>query len=358
MIRSLVLALVITVLAAAWMLTGSVTRSGDTAPALPAAEPAEAKPMPVRTSILRAEPFTPFIAVTGRTEANRKIEIRAETDGRVVEVTTPKGSHVKAGTIIARLAIEERVARLAEATALNAQRALEFEAASELARKNFRSDTQVATAKAQYDAAKAMVERMKVDLERTNIRVPFTGILDRRDVEIGSYLRAGDHIATLIDIDPVLAVAHLVERDAITVRPGARGRVRLVDGTAVEGTIRFVAAAADERTRTFRVELELANPDFRTRDGTTAEVILPQPAIMAHRISSALLSLGDDGRIGIKTVEAGIVRFVPVKIVGSGAAGTWVTGMPAEAQVILVGHEFVSAGQKVSTQALSGASQP
>jgi len=66
--------------------------------------------------------------------------------------------------------------------------------------------------------------------------------------------------------------------------------------------IRFIATAADPATRTFRVELEVANPDRTLRDGVTAEVGFPTSSVPAHFVSPALLTLYDAGVVGVRII--------------------------------------------------------
>ena len=112
--------------------------------------------------------------------------------------------------------------------------------------------------------------------------------------------------------------------------------------------IRFIAAVADNETRSFRVELEIPNPDHRMRSGLTGELTLPQSPIRAHVVSPAVLTLADTGQIGVRDVDsADIVRFVPIKILSDSTEGLWVSGLKDGQRLIVVGHEYVKAGQKV-----------
>ena len=85
--------------------------------------------------------------------------------------------------------------------------------------------------------------------------------------------------------------------------------------------------------------------------GITAQVgdVVPVGQTMAHRLSPALLSLADDGTVGVKLVsEDGIVSFAPVSLVGNTPDGAvFVTGLPERVTVISVGQDYVGAGQKV-----------
>jgi multidrug efflux system membrane fusion protein len=251
--------------------------------------------------------------------------------------------------VLLRLAIEDRQAMLDEARAMLRQRQIEYDASKELQTKGFRSETSMAAAAAELDAAQAAVKQMEIDLERTTIVAPFEGVLGWERVELGDYVSAGDAVATVVDLDPLLVVGFASEREVAALQPGAPGSARLVDGSMVEGRLSFVAPQADAQTRTYRFELEVPNPDGRIRAGLSAEVAIPVEEMMAHVLSPAVLTLADNGTLGVKIVGAdNRVAFVPVQIVGESEQGIWVTGLPTEVTLITVGQEFVVTGQEVA----------
>jgi len=308
---------------------------------------AEPALMTVRARTLEAEPYISELVMQGRTQALRTVELRAQIDGRVEAVPADKGARVREGDVICRFAVEDRQARLDEARALAAQRSLELAAAEELAAGGHRSRTQVASARALHDAARAQVTQMEVLLTHTEIRAPFDGVIDQRPAEIGDYLVKGNSCATILDLDPYLIVAEVSERRVGGLAVGTPGRARLVDGTSVEGVIRYVSASAHPETRTYRIELEVANPEMNLRDGMTAELRIPMDERRAHAVPPSALVLGDDGRIGVRLVEDGTVRFRSVEIIGDDSRGLWVEGLEEGATLIVVGHQFVIDGERV-----------
>ncbi len=86
----------------------------------------------------------------GHTEAIRKVDVKAETYGRVIELKVEKGDRVEKGAVLARLSPEDRPARLAEAKALRDQRKIEYQASDRLSKKGYRAETQLAGAKAAH----------------------------------------------------------------------------------------------------------------------------------------------------------------------------------------------------------------
>ena len=189
---------------------------------------------------------------------------------------------------------------------------------------------------------------MEIEIEDTVIRAPFEGVLDSRAVEIGDFLEIGDPVATVVDLDPCLIVAQVSERDIGAVELGAPGTAELVTGQTVAGSIRYVSRVSDPVTRTFRVELEVPNPAREIVHGVTAELHLPIAETRAHFVSPAVLTLADDGTIGVKSVdETDTVRFRPVEIVRDTAEGVWLGGLPERFRLIIVGQEFVHDGMQV-----------
>ena len=329
-----------------WLLSGvfvsTEPEAGDTAAVI------EQPLTNVRATVLDARPYISTVVIRGRTEAIRKVDLRSEIDAQVVALPVEKGGRVKKGDIVCRLSVDDRQARLDEAEALAKQRELEANAAQRLAEKGHRSATQTAAAMAQYDAAKAQVAQIEVELENTAIRAPFAGVINSRPAEIGAYLQGGDICATLVEEDPMLVVGDVSEQDVAALAIGNAGQVQLATGQLLEGKIRFISSVANELTRTFRVELVVPNSDRSLRDGITAVTSIAVSQTMAHLLSPAFLALDDSGTVGVRILNGSdTVAFKPVKIIGDGAEGVWVVGLDDQETVITVGHEFVRAGQRV-----------
>ncbi len=348
--RSIVIASLLGLAAVGWIASGQIGHS-DSGPEVqkpPANLEASANVASVRVRKQTATPYRVDVVLRGSTEAVRKVNVKAETFGRVVELNAQRGGSVESGEVMVRLSPEERPAMLDEARALYEQRRIEYEAARKLSKKGFRAETQLAASKADLEAAGAAVQRAKVALENIVIRAPFDGFVDERMVEIGDFIDKGDPITKVVDLDPILIVTQINERSIKQLSVGEPGYARLITGDEVEGKIRFVSAVADPQTRTFRVEIEVPNPDLKIPDGLSADVRLPLQEISAHLVSPAILSLTDSGEVGVKVVDKdNLVTFIPASIVANGATGVWLSGLPDEITLITVGQEFVTDGQEV-----------
>ncbi|MGF1626054.1 MAG: efflux RND transporter periplasmic adaptor subunit [Alphaproteobacteria bacterium] len=348
-----IIAIGIAVAAVAWMGSGMLMDA-------PAPDPAEgvesgggatepAGRFEVRVANLVAEPFVQETALLGHTQANRVVQIASEIDGMVAEVLVEDGTWVEAGAPLIRLQVNDLEARVDEAQALVEQRRIEYNAAAQLGQSGYSARTTVATASANLNAAQAMLTAARQQLARTEIAAPFAGVINKREVELGGYVRAGDPVATLVDLDPIVVVVHVTERQVGDVHVGAVAHASLLGGGTVDGVVRYVSAMAEGATRTFRVDIEVENPDGRIVDGLTADVRVPGRQVLAHRISPAVIALADDGTIGVRIVgEGDTVEFVPIALLEDTTDGIWVDGLPEQVTLITVGQEYVSAGQVVA----------
>ncbi|MCF8483161.1 MAG: efflux RND transporter periplasmic adaptor subunit [Rhodospirillum sp.] len=302
----------------------------------------------VRVQESEAQDRIRTLVVLGRTRANRTVDIRAETDGRVAALTAERGQPVKEGQALLHLDPADRQARLDEARALLEQRQLQYDASEKLQRRDFTSRVSLAEAKANLGAAKSQVAARALDLTRTRITAPFDGLLNDHAVEVGDYVQAGDKVATVVDLDPLLVRGHVTEQEVVGLEAGREGTAVLVDGRELKGRVRYVGAVAVPATRTFPVDLEIPNPGAQLPEGITGELRLPLASVRAHLVSPAVLALDDDGRVGVKYVDDDDrVAFTPVRIAGDGAEGFWVADLPDKLSIITIGQAFVSVGQKV-----------
>ena len=332
------------------------------------------------------------VILRGRTEAARQVELRSETSGQIISEPLRKGAFVEANELLCQLdsgtrnislsdadarlreaaaRIPEAEARLAEARARLIEAEINDNAAARLSEDGFASETRVAQTTAAVEAARAGVQAAETgvesaragvqsaeagvasarnELEKLEIRAPFSGILETDTAEIGSLLQPGSLCATVIQLNPVKLVAFVPETEVNRISLGAPARARLAaGGLEVTGTVNFLSRSADETTRTFRVEIEVANPDLTIRDGQTTEIAISSAGARAHLLPPSALTLNEEGLLGLRTVtEDGMVEFAPVTVMRDTTQGIWLTGLPDTANVIVVGQEFVTAGVKVA----------
>ncbi|HEY8571045.1 efflux RND transporter periplasmic adaptor subunit [Phenylobacterium sp.] len=287
------------------------------------------------------------VVLRGRTESARTVVVRSETAGVVAQAPAREGSFVRAGTVLCRLSVDARQATLDQARAQLRSRQLQRQAAQELAQKGYRSQTQVLEAQAALDLAQAGVRQAEIALNQVNIRAPFSGVFDKRDAEIGTYLAPGQPCGTMIELNPLLVVGDVPETEAARLRVGSPATARLVDGRMLSGQVRYVAQDADPQTRTYHIEVAVQNPSMQVRSGLSAEVRVGAGAGPAHLVPISALVLDTAGRQGVRYLVGDRVAFAPVTIQEETPQGVWVSGLAGPVRVITVGQSYVADGQKV-----------
>lgn len=315
------------------------------------APPAAAAPAAIATVqvITAPETLRPYdVAMRGRTESARSVQVRSETAGVVSAVPAREGSLVAKGAVLCRLSVDARQAAVDQAKAALRARQLTQQASVELAAKGYRSQTQVLQDQANMDAAAAALRQAEIQLEQVNIRAPFAGIFDKRDAEIGNYLAPGQPCGTVIELNPILIVGDVPETEASKIRVGAPARATLVSGQVLTGRVRYIAREADPQTRTYHVEITAPNAAMGARSGLSADIRVNAGSGPAHLAPVSTLVLDAAGRQGIRYVTAdNRVAFAPVTVLEETPQGIWISGLTGSVRVITVGQSYVGEGQKV-----------
>ena len=355
MSRSVIAALVLLIVVSAWIGSGFLSDSQDASSAATsqsqddAASPAKLPTVQVQQ--VTASSVDRILNLMGVTAANREVRVPGQTKGTIARLNVESGVMVNQGALLAEIDIGDRYARAEEARAMVTLRQSEYDAAVKLAEKNLQSPTDLTRAQTNLDAARAGLATAELEISRTKIRAPFSGVVEERFVEIGDYVDIGQSIVHLLDLSKIKVLGQVSERDVGRVRVGMPATLTFVEGQTIVGEVTFVSQSSDSATRTFGIEVTAVNQEGKIASGMTARISLNLGQAQAHRLSPAVLTLDDEGRIGVKIVDQNdLVQFMPVELITDSPDGMWLAGLPMRADLITVGHEFVSAGQRVAVR--------
>ena len=283
------------ILAIGWMLSGILSDQGFEAKTKTTLETISSVTVLNSTALDKAKK----IKVSGTTEADRLIKIRAEASGTVVSRPVKQGQFVKKDQLICQL----------------------------------------------YNAGRSSYPK---------VNAPFDGYLETFSVKEGDYLNTGAVCATIIDPAPMRLIGEVSEKEINFVKVGAKAGAELISGKKVEGVVSFVSTSANKGTRSFRVEIDVKNSDRSIRDGVSAQIEIEGDTILAHRISPSILMLGEAGELGIRTVnEENQVEFKKIEILEDSLEGIWISGLPRNIRIITIGQEYVFQGQIVNVKEIS-----
>lgn len=343
---SIGLSFLVLALLVVWMATGNVREARDEAPEAP---PEQEKGVPsVQVDMLRDRPYEPALMVQGQLEPWRSVAIGARVAGTVEELMVEQGDRIAEGDALLRLSEDGRGTAVEQWQARLRKLEADLSAARRLRARDLSSESEVLTLQSELSAARAELAQARLAMDNLTPRAPFDGTVNRRDVDLGDLVQVGSPLLELVRIDRLKATGQIPQQSVSNVEDGQKVTIRTLDGETLEGQVSFVASAADRQTRSFAVEVTVENPERKRVAGGSATLRILLPEVRAMFISPAYLSLGEDGRPGVRYVgENNEVVFTTVKLLNVTTEGAWVTGLPEEIQLITRGAGFVSIGQQV-----------
>lgn len=266
----------------------------------------------------------------GSLTASQEVTLRSETEGRVVEIAFQEGRPVHQGMVLVRLdasKVEASIANLqAQLSELNARLEnklrtlernrplLEKRLISRLQFDNL--ETEIAETRAQLEQARANLTLEQVRLADTLIRAPFDGVAGVRTLSPGDYLKEGDPVVTVVDLDPLEISFRVPEKfkPKFSLDQTVNLQVAPYPGQLFSGHISFIAPGVDEATRTFQVKARVANDDHLLSPGLFARATVVTDSF-ANAITVPWESIiQTEQETYLYIVEDEVARKVPVRL--------------------------------------------
>jgi RND family efflux transporter MFP subunit len=261
------------------------------------------EPAPVAARVLNLEPrpFAATVAVTGTLVSPARVEVKAETTGRLLRFDKEEGAWVAAGEVVAQANSEATRLSLRQAetgvtvaqAALDRARLIEQHSRTELdrARNLLKSGgitdkdlkaaelserdarAQVAVAQAQLEQARAAIDLAHKQVRDSDIKSPISGQIQKKYATKGAYVEPATPVFQVVDNGRLELEAPVATIDLASVRNGqnVRFRVNSYPGTTFEGTIIETNPAVEADTRSAKVRIRVANSGGRLKAGMFAE---------------------------------------------------------------------------------------
>ncbi len=230
--------------------------------------------VPVITTVVQRAPFRDSLQALGTARSNESVRLTANRTEMVTAVHFEDGQEVEAGDLLIELEVAEEVAGLAEAQALLAERHAAHARAEELFQQNIAPQSEIDTAMALLDAARARVRMLEAAIKDHEVRAPFRGQLGLRNVSVGALLQGSTEIATLDDLSEVKVDFTIPETwlSAVLVGMPITARTDAWPGRTFAGVVSAIDTRLDRRTRSATVRARVPNPDRLLRPGMLIKV--------------------------------------------------------------------------------------
>lgn len=327
-----------------WMASGLF---GNKDTASPQEEP-ETSLMRVEINTLAVESMDREISLQGQLEPVQHLFLKAQTSGTLERFMVEKGDRVEQGQPLLALDLAGRENTLAEAEARVKTARSEQKAAESLRQQRLQSQLQLEQTEASLETALALLASVELDIANTTITAPFSAVVNDLPTDLGSLVERGDVVAELVDDSAFNVSAQASQQSLSSLKIGQAVTVELITGEVLPGELTYISSIADAQTRSFNVEARVKNTTGTIAAGVSASMHIPVEQVSATFVSPSAMSLGEDGELGIKAVdENNTVVFLPIKLVSTSLDGAWVSGIPANTNVITMGQGFVNVGEVV-----------
>lgn len=218
-------------------------------------------------------------------QSSKNIEIRAQEKGFLEKIFVDEGQFVHAGQPMFQIMPQILQAEVMKAKAEVEQSIIELENASKLATNNVVSRNEQRMAKAKLDAARAELKLAQTKLSFTTIKAPFSGIINRIPLKLGSLIDEGDLLTSLSDNSGIYAYFNLSEPEYLNYQTHSAERqnneVTLVMANGElfpeKGVIQNIEGEFDSETGNIAFRAKFPNPNQLLRNGETGKIkmILP-----------------------------------------------------------------------------------
>ncbi|RKE88955.1 membrane fusion protein (multidrug efflux system) [Epilithonimonas arachidiradicis] len=291
--------------------------------------------------------------------SQKNIEIRAQEKGFLEKVFVDEGQHVQAGQVLFRIMPQLYQADVLKAKAEVAQAEIELQNSSTLANNNVVSINEKRMAKAKLDAAKAELNLAQTHLSFTTIKAPFSGIIDRLPLKLGSLVDEGDLLTSLSDNGGIYAYFNVSEPEYLNyqMHSAERGNnlVSLVMANGEtfpdKGIIETIEGEFDNETGNIAFRAKFPNSNQLLRNGETGKIqmtlplknalIIPQKATYEIQDQKYVFVVGKDGVARSKNIKVAY-ELPDIYVVSE--------GLNPDDKILLEGVQKVKDDQKVETK--------
>ena len=322
----------------------------------------EMPPMPVEAAAVTRRTITDQFTAVGTLDAIKAIQVVAETDGKVMELPFQEGSYVQAGELIAQIDDVQLRAERDMAAAVLDQARVTFDRVQGLVTQNLAAKQELDNASAAYKVAEANLALAQARLDKTSVLAPFAGSIGAKRVSVGEYLRTGDPITDLAQLDDLKAIFSAPERYLSLLRKGSAVTVTspAFPDAKIEGQINVIEPVVDSSTRAVRIVARVPNRDRILRPGMSVNVsvllsqregalVVPSEAVFAEGNQLFVFAIGADGVVAKTAVELGSRTASDVEVKG---------GLSEGQQIVKAGHQKLFPGAKVFVAGAPGAMPP
>ncbi|MCX7797636.1 MAG: efflux RND transporter periplasmic adaptor subunit [Melioribacter sp.] len=243
-------------------------KKNETKPSNPRFQELTVKALIVKPGFLQNKIFS-----NGTLMSNEEVELRTEISGKITQILFEEGKHVKKGELLVKINDAELQATLKKNKSRETLARDKEYRYRQLLEKNLTSQQEYDVALEELNSVLADIEYTQAQIQKTEVRAPFDGIVGLRSVSVGSYVSPQTKIATLQNINPIKVDFSVPQKYFGLIKPGRTIYVKISStGKIYTGKVYAVEPKIDQNTRSVQARALIPNEKGELTPGAYAEV--------------------------------------------------------------------------------------
>jgi len=282
---------------------------------------------------------------------NQRLIMKSEIDGVIENIYFDEGQEIVKYKKLVDISTKELSLKLKIALTDSKLAESNLNRDEELAKKNLIPNAKLDQTRTFAERASLNKELAKINLNKSLIKSPLKGTIKTRFVKVGEFVRKGDRLVEILDVESILVKVNIPEQEILQIKIGQKIDIVLyiLENKKIEGEVKKIGLEADASNRTFPVEIEVDNRERELRPGMLAratftqrvdqdQVVVPRHAIM-ERDMGRIVYVVDNGIAVQRKVTIGITQREKVQVI---------MGLGKGEKLVIEGHTKLTDGEEIN----------
>lgn len=282
---------------------------------------------------------------------NKRVLMRSEIDGVIEKIDFEEGDEITKGKRLVDISTKEHRLKLKIAITDSNLADINIKRDKKLAAQNLIPNAQLDQTKTRAESASLNKELAEISLNKSLISSPLKGTIKTRHIKVGEFVRKGDKLVEILDIDRIIVKVNIPEQEILSIQVGQNVEVALyiMEKKTFLGIVKNIGLEADSSNRTFPVEILVDNKERQLRAGMLAratftknvdqdQIVIPRHTVL-ERDQGRVVYVFEDGKAFRRDITIGLSQLDQVQVV---------QGLNKGELIVVEGHTKLTDGEEVN----------
>ena len=282
---------------------------------------------------------------------NKRVLMRSEIDGVIEKIDFEEGDEITKGKRLVDISTKEHRLKLKIAITDSNLADINIKRDEKLAAQNLIPNAQLDQTKTRAESASLNKELAEISLNKSLISSPLKGTIKTRHIKVGEFVRKGDKLVEILDIDKIIVKVNIPEQEILSIQVGQNVEVALyiMEKKTFLGRVKNIGLEADSSNRTFPVEISVDNKERQLRAGMLAratftksvdqdQIVIPRHTVL-ERDQGRVVYVFEDGKAFRRDITIGLSQLDHVQVV---------QGLNKGELIVVEGHTKLTDGEEVN----------